>query len=169
MIAMPLCLAWTNLKSESEIAVRPAPILAALLVGTLCAIPMVGRPEIAPIERAGELLKTLSQARPTVVIIATDGGFFNIETVELARQIGGEYLRSVRVETLVYDEVNKRTLDDGLRRIDMADYVLFLKPGNSPGPDWAMTRAADYRAHCGKVGTLMNAQTSPDFEIFKIH
>ena len=100
--------------------------------------------------------------------MATDGGFFNIETVELARQIGGNYLRPISLDTLVYDEVNKRTLEDGLRRIDKADYVFFLKPGNAPPPDWTMTRAEDYRAYCNKVGTLMPADTSPDFDVFKV-
>jgi hypothetical protein len=168
MIAMPLCLAWTNLRSAYQAAMRPAPVLAALLVATLFAIPMVGKPNIVPIEHAGELLLTLSQGRPTAVLLGTDGGFFNVETVELARQIGGDTLRPVSVDTLVYDEVNKRSLEEGFERIDKADYVLFLKPGNSPGPDWTMRRAKDYRAHCEKVGTLMSAETSSDFDVFKV-
>jgi hypothetical protein len=127
---------------------------------------MVGRPEIGPIERTAELLKTLGQGKPITVIVAKEGGFFNIDTVELARQVGGEYLRPVRVDTLAYDEVNKRSLEDGLRRIDKADYVLFLKPGQSPSPDWTMTRNAAYRAYCEKEGILMDTDTSPDFEVF---
>jgi hypothetical protein len=168
MIAMPFCLAWTNLKSGSEMTVRPAPILAALLVGTLCAIPMVARPETAPIQRIGDLLETLSHGRPTAVVLATEGVLFNGETVQLARQLGSENLRSISLDSLVYDEVNKVTLESGLGRIDRADYVLFSKPGNAPGPDWTMTRAADYRSYCEKVGTLMTTETSPDFEVFKI-
>jgi hypothetical protein len=168
MIAMPFCLAWTSPKTAPETTVRLAPILAALLVGTLSSLPMAGRPDLTPIQRSGELLRSLSQGRPTSVLLATDGTFFNVETIELARQIEGENLRAVRLDTLVYDEVNKRTLEDGLRRIDNADYVLFLKPGNSFGPDWTMTRAGDYRTYCEKVGTLMTAETSPDFDVFKI-
>ncbi len=169
MIALPLGLAWTKSKRASETVVGVTPVLAALIAGMLFAIPMVGRPEIAPIERTGQLLKTLSQGRPIGVIVATDGGLFNIETVELARQIGGETLRPVRVDTLVYDEVNKRTLEDGLKRIDKADYVLFLKPEHTPGPDWSQMRARDYRAYCEKTGHIMDVQTSPDFDVFKIH
>ncbi len=169
MIAMPLCLAWTNLRSASQATMRPAPLLAVLLVVTLFAIPMVGKPNIVPIEHAGELLKTLSQGRSTTVILATDGPLFNVDTFQLARQIGGNTLRPVLLDTLVYDEVNKRSLEDGLRRIDKADYVLFLKPGNSPGPDWTMTRAKDYRTYCENVGKLMAGQISPDFDVFKIH
>jgi hypothetical protein len=169
MIAMPLCLAWTNLRTTSERTLRPAPILAALLAGTLFAIPMVGRPEVAPIERTGELLKTLSQGRPTTVVLATDGVLFNSETVQLAHELGSENLPPISLDSLVYDEVNKRSLEDGLRRIDKADYVLFLKPGNAPGPDWTMTRTKDYRAHCEKIGTLMSSHTSPDFDVFRVN
>jgi hypothetical protein len=168
MIAMPVCLAWTKLKSMSQTTVRLSPILAALLAGTLCAIPMVSTPEIAPIKRTEQLLRSLSQGRPIGVMVATEGPYFNIDTVELARQIGGEYLRAVRVDTVAYDEIHNRTLEDGLRRIDKTDYVLFLKPGNSPSPDWTRTRAADYRAYCEKFGILMNAQTSADFDVFKV-
>jgi hypothetical protein len=169
MIAMPLCLAWTNLRIASETTVRPAPVLAALLVGTLFAIPMVARPDIAPIERTGQLLKTLSDGRPTTVVLATDGVLFNSETIQLARELGSENLPPISLDSLVYDEVNKRSLEDGLKRIDNADYVLFLKPNNAPGPDWTMTRTKDYRAHCEKIGTLMSNQISPDFDVFKIH
>jgi hypothetical protein len=168
MIGLPLCLAWTNSRSEEK-SFKPYLILTGLLAVTLFSIPMVTRPEIAPIERTGELLSTLSDGRPTVVVLATDGVLFNIETVELARQLGGEYLRPVRVETLVYLESSGRSLEDAFERIDKADYVLFLKPGNSFGPDWTMTRAKDYRGHCEKIGTLISAQISPDFDVFKIH
>jgi hypothetical protein len=168
MICLPLCLAWTNSRTGQKYS-RPSLILSGLLVVTLLSIPMVTRPEIAPIQRTGQLLGTLSGGRPTVVVLATDGVLFNIETVELARQLGGEYLRPVLVETLVYLESSGRSLEDALDRIDKADYVLFLKPGNSFGPDWTMTRAKDYRAHCEKVGALMSAQISPDFDVFKIH
>jgi hypothetical protein len=168
MIGMPFCLAWSNLKSESKATARPASILGALLVCMVFAIPMVGRPDIVPIQRDRELLEKLSQGRPTTIMLATEGVLFNVETVELARQLGGEHLRPVRVDTLAYDEVNKRSLEEGFERIDKADYVLFLKPGNSLGPDWTMTRAKDYRAHCEKVGTLMSAQISSDFDVFKV-
>jgi hypothetical protein len=168
MIGLPLCLAWTSSRSQNE-SFKPSLMLAGFLAVTLFSIPMVTRPEIAPIERTGELLTTLSGGRPTVVVLATDGVLFNVETVELARQLGGEYLRPVRVETLVYFESSKRSLEDAFDRIDKADYVLFLKPGNSFGPDWTMTRAKDYRGHCEKIGTLINAQISPDFDVFKIH
>jgi hypothetical protein len=168
MIAMPIALSWTTLRRASE-PMQAMPIVAALLVGMLFVIPMVGKPDIAPIESIEQLLRSLSQGRPMDIMVATEGGYFNIDTVELARQIGGEYLRAVRVDTVAYDEINNRTLEDGLRRISKSDYVLFLKPGNSPSPDWTRTHAEDYRAYCEKIGSLMNAQTSPDFDVYKMH
>lgn len=168
MIAMPLCLAWTDARTAPRIAMGPTPILAAFLVGTLCAIPMVGRPVIAPIQRSGKLLRTLSEGRSTTVMIATDGPLFNIESLQLARQTGANDLRPVFLDTLVYDEVNGRSLEEGLRRIDNADYVLFLRAKHQAGPDWSRTRAKDYRAHCEKVGLLLSAETSPDFDVFRI-
>src|SRR5260370_789616 len=137
MIAMPLCLAWTGIRKESKLNVGSAPVLAALLMGTVIALPMIGRPESAPIRRAGDLLRTLSQkdpieGHPTRVMIATDGPAFNIDTFLLARQLGGDSLQPVDLDTLVYDAINKRSLEDGLRRIDAAAYVLFFPPHLAP-------------------------------------
>jgi len=168
MIAMPIALAWTSPRKESTSKLGAAPIVAALFVVTLFSIPMVARPEIAPVRRAGELLRTLYQGHPIWVVIATDGPQFNIETLQLARQLGGNSLRPVSVGTLVYDAINKRSLDQGLRSIDAVEYVLFLKPGSPPVPDWSRVYARDYRAYCEKVGILMDANISPDVDVFKI-
>jgi hypothetical protein len=173
MIAMPLCLAWNSVREKPSMTVGAAPVLAALFVGMALFLPMVRRPEIAPIRRAGDLLKTLCeeqsiQHQPIKVVIATDGPAFNNETFLLAKQIGRDRLQAVDVETLVYDAVNKRSLEDGLRRIDAANFVLFLKPGLAPGPDWTRVYAADYRAYCQRVGILEDSRVSPDLDVFKI-
>ena len=170
MIAMPIALAWTSPRKESAMKVGAAPVVAALFAVTLFSIPMAGKPETAPVRRAGELLRTLYQGQPIWVVIATDGPQFNIETLQLARQLGGDSLRPENVGTLVYDAINERTLDQGLRSIDASDYVLFLKPGSPPASDWAWSRvyARDYRAYCEKVGILMDAKISPDVDVFKI-
>jgi hypothetical protein len=173
MIAMPLGLAWTGIRKESSKSVGAVPILAALLLGTLFAWPMTRRPQVAPIKRAGELLRTLSQEQPTSgrpvnIVIATDGPEFNFDTFELAEKIGQDTLPPLELDALVYYSLNKRTADEGLKRIDAADYVLFLKPGLAPGPDWSRVYAQDYRAHCEKVGILLDSKISPDLEVFKI-
>lgn len=167
MIALPLCLAWTTTKS----APRDTPagsLIVALVVGALFCIPMVRRPDIAPINSAGDLLTRLqnSGVKPVRVIIATDGFAYNIDTFLLARQLRN--LRAIQLDTLVYDAAKGHKVDEGFRRIDAADYVLFLKPGLTAGADWTRVNAADYRAHCVSVGSLESPDISPVFEVYAI-
>ena len=77
-------------------------------------------------------------------------------------------LRPADLDTLVYDAINKATPEDGFRRIDAADYVLFLRPGLPPGPGWSRVYAQDYRAYCERVGILLDPKISPDLDVFKI-
>ena len=173
MIALPLCLAWTGVRKESKQTVGAVPVFVALVLGAALALPMVRRPEVAPIQRAGELLQTLSQDQPPQgqrikVLIATDGPESNINVFLLVDQFRQGALRSANLDTLVYDAMNKLTVDQGLARIDAADYVLFLKPGLAAGPDWSRVYAVAYRAHCEKVGALLDANISPDFDVFRI-
>jgi hypothetical protein len=146
---------------------------AGLLLGTLFALPMTKRPKVAPIQRAGELLRTLSQeqpppGRPVNIAIATDGPDFNFDTFQLAEEIGQDTLPPIELDALVYYALNKRSAEEGLNRIDVSDYVLFLKPALAPGPDWSRVYARDYRAHCERVGALLDAKISPDMDVFKI-
>ena len=173
MIAMPLCLAWTGIRKGRPMTVGAVPILAALFVVTLFSMPMIGRPQVAPIRRAGDLLRTLCQGQPIQgqpirIVIATDGPEFNINTFLLAEQLRRDSSRPADLDTLVYDAINKHTSEEGFGRIDAADYVLFLRPGFPPGPDWSRVYAQDYRAYCEKVGTLLDAKISPDLDVFKI-
>jgi hypothetical protein len=173
MIALPLCLAWTSFRDKPSARLAAAPVITTLIMVTALSIPMVRRPELAPIHSAEKLLTTLSQrprepGRPVKVVIATDGPAFNIDTFLLARQVRIDNLQRVALDTLVYDNVNNRTLDDGLKRVDAADYVLFLRPGFTPGADWQRVWAREYRVHSEEVGTLLDSQTSPEFDIFKI-
>ena len=173
MIAMPLCLAWTGIRKDSKSAVGTAPIIVALFVGALLALPMRSRPLIAPIHRAGELLEILNHrqqtsGQPVKVIIATDGPDFNIDTFLLARQLGRDHLGSVDLDTLVYDAINKRSLKDGTDRIDTADYVLFLRSNHTLGADWQRIWAQDYRSYSEKIGALLDPKISPDMDVFKI-
>jgi hypothetical protein len=173
MVAMPICLAWSSTRKGSTMTVGATPILAALFVGTLFSMPMIGRPQVAPIRRTGELLRILRQGQPIQgqpikIVIATDGPEFNINTFLLAQQLGGDSLRQADLDTLVYDAINKSTAEEGFRRIDAADYVLFLRPGLTAGPDWSRVYAQDYRTYCERVGTLLDAEISPDLDVFKI-
>ena len=173
MIAMPLCLAWTTTSSKQREQLGARPILGALALAAVFSAPMVRRPEVAPIQRAEDLLTTLAKQQPTQgqpikFLIATDGPAFNIDTFLLAKQIGWDTLNRVDVDTLVYDAVNKRTLQDGLKQIDDSDYVVFLRPGLTPGANWQRVWAQEYRAYCEKVGVLLEPGVSPDVDVFKV-
>ena len=173
MVAIPLCLAWTGIRKEAPNKVGAVPVLVALLVGTLFALPMIRRPQVAPIQRAGDLLRTLSQkqlttGRPVNIVIATDGPDFNFDTFQLAEKIEQDTLPPLELDALVYYALNKRTREEGFHRIDAADYVLFLKPELTPGAAWQRVWAQDYRVHCERVGLLMDVKISPDMDVFKI-
>lgn len=173
MIAMPLCLVWHKVSKKPSIRLGVAPVLAALLVGTAFFLPMIRRPELPPIRRAGDLLEALYKqravpGRPIKVTIATDGPTINIETFLLAKQIRWDSSKNVVLDTLVYDAINKVRVEDGFRSIDAANFVLFLKPEVAPGPDWSRVYAADYRTYCEKVGILQNSNISTDFDVFEI-
>src|SRR5262249_7397730 len=123
-----------------------------------------------PIHEAESLLRKLvleqsSQGHETRVLIATDGPAFNINTLSLARQAGSG-LQSINLDTLVYDALNKRSMEDGLRRIEAADFVLFLKPGLPAGPQWSTVWAEQYRAHCQALGLLLDSHLSAEFDVF---
>src|SRR5258708_20605416 len=92
----------------------------------------------------------------------------NIETFQLARQIGGAPLEQVSLDTLVYDAINKRTVEQGYRRMDSDNYVLFLKSGFQPGPVWSRQWESQYRRYAEEHGTLLGSQSSREFDVFEM-
>lgn len=173
MIAMPICLAWTSgLQRSAERAGR-TPIVTALLLGVVLFVPMIRRPELDPIRQVGDLLTTFSHDNEGKdahirVVIATDGPAFNIDTFLLAKQVGWDNLKRIDVDTLVYDAINGRTVEDGFKRIDTANYVLFLRPGITPGAGWSRIHASSYRQYCEKVAMLQDSNLSAYFDVFKV-
>lgn len=165
-VALPLALSWTSFRPAAPMRWGAAPFLGGLLAGLLLAVPMVSRPRLTPIRHVGDLLHELSHGHPTTFVISTDGPEYNIETFQLARQIGGASLRPVYLDTLVYDAINKRTIEDGYQRMTAADYVLFLKPEVPAGPEWSRQWAALYRAYAEQHGVVLASQTSREFDVF---
>lgn len=165
-VALPLALSWTSFRPAVPLRFGAAPFLGGLLAGLLLAAPMVARPRLAPIRQVGDLVLELSHRRPATFVIATDGPEYNIETFNLARQIGIASLEPVCFDTLVYDAVNKRTIEDGCRRMAAADYVLFLKAEFAAGPEFSRQWAARYRAYAEQHGLLLPSQTSRQFDVF---
>jgi len=167
-VALPLALAWNSLPSPRS-SFDSAHFLGGLLVALLVAIPMVARPRLEPIRHGEELLLALSRGRLATFMIATDGPQYNIETLQLARQIGGASLQPVYLDTLVYDAINKRTLEDGYERMAQANYVLFLKARFPAGPDWSRQWAAQYRTYAERHGSLLASQSLGEFDVFEMN
>ena len=167
-VELPLALAWNSLPSSPS-SFDSAHFLGGLLVALLVAIPMVARPRLEPTRHGEELLLALSRGRPATLVIATDGPEYNIETLQLARQIGGASLQSAYLDTLVYDAINKRTLENGYERMARANYVLFLKARFPAGPDWSRQWAAQYRTYAEEHGTLLASQSLGEFDVFEMN
>lgn len=172
MIAMPLCLAWKGMSKASPVRLGPIPWAIAALAAVLSVLPMQHRPNLVPIDQARMLLQALSDKagsnHSVSVLLADDGPGYNFNTFELARDLEEKKLGNVILDTLVYEVLNKRSADDGLKRIDSADFVLFLKPTEEPGPSWSRAYDAQYRAHAEKVGVLQDSSISAEFAVFSI-
>jgi hypothetical protein len=167
-VTLPLALSWNSLRDRDPRRLGESHFLGIMLVALMLAIPMVARPQLTPVRHVEELLADLSHGKPTTIVLATDGPDENIEVLQLARQLGGDALRPLYLDTLVYDAINKRTLEDGYRRMAAANYVLFLKSAMVPGPDWTRTWAASYRTYAEKIGVLLASPSSREFEVFQI-
>jgi hypothetical protein len=168
VVALPLALCWTGYRPARAMRLELAQFLAGLLAGFLLAVPMSARPRLTAVHNIGELLRELSNGEPSSFVIATDGPEYNIETFQLARQVGGPVLQPIRVDTLVYDAVNKGTVEDGCRRMAAADYTLFLRPEIPAGPSWTRQWASQYRACAERDGTLVDSQRFREFDVFKM-
>jgi hypothetical protein len=171
MIALPLCLAWTTTRETETGKLRVAPVLAAAALLAAFSIPMMRRPRLQPIRDVASLMSALSSQRPNqsiVIMIATDGPEYNIDTFMLAQGAWHDKLKRVSLDTVVYDAMNKRSAEDGFQRIDDSDYVLFLQPQIEPGADWARTYAAHYRQQCEQKGLLDSSVASREFDVFEI-
>jgi hypothetical protein len=166
-IALPLVLSWNSSRYSPPLRFEAVHFLGGALLALMVAVPMVARPILGPIRQAKDLEENLSLGKPTVIELATDGLDYNINTFLLARQIGYATLQPVQLDTLVYDAIAKRTLEDGYRRISSADYVLFLKPEFDAGPTWSRQWESQYRSYVATRGTPVSQISSP-FEVFRL-
>lgn len=142
MIGLPFVLAVVPAGGKD--AVPGAALIGyGLLAGVLCAIPMLGRADLAPVRYAERLLQTIGKPN-TRILLATESPQLNIETFLLAKQFLGSRAAAVRVDTLVYDALNGRSIYDSYHRMESADYILFHKPPLSTEPKWANAHAAEF-------------------------
>lgn len=167
-IGLPLILAWNAFRNSPPARFEAVHFLGGVLIAVLACVPMVARPILGPILQAEDLEENLSHGKPAVLELATDGPDYNINTFQLARQIGYAKLSPVQLDTLVYDAIAKKTPEDGFRRISGADYVLFVKPQFATGPAWSRQFETQYRSYVASSATPV-PQLSSVFEIFKVN
>src|SRR5262249_27733798 len=157
MIALPLCLAWTSVKSETTRKVELAPVAVAFAVVGVLSIPAFRRPELGPIDESGRLIQTLCDKKADEhhtlnIVLADDGPAYNINTFIVAKQLMPDSACRAELGTVVYDEMNKVPVQASYERLNNADFVLFLKPGVKPGADWSRVHDNEFRLYCERVG-----------------
>jgi hypothetical protein len=168
MVALPLAFACTQYGKRVEEPPGSSPILAVILAAALFAIPMAARPELEPTRQVRDLLLRATGGQMATVMLATDDAEYNIETLFLAKNLAGKALRSLSVDTLVYDELQGRTLEASLDRIRNSDYVLFVRSEVPAGLEWTRTRAPQFRSYVEKVGVPVSGLSSRAFDVFRI-
>jgi hypothetical protein len=130
-LALPWCLAFV-LRAPDGSGPQGAPVrdfALAGLVGVFLALPSIKNYDLSGVELSINALRTIPTDRPVRVLTATDTGDFNIESVLLAYQLDRRrFPAGLLIDTLVYDGVNGRTLDQSMARLRSADIILFRYP-----------------------------------------
>lgn len=75
---------------------------------------------------------------PPRVLIGSDAGGLNIESLLLAQQLAVDpAVRSQRLDTLVYDIVRGITPEGSVQRLRAADYLMSQSPPDPSAPEWS--------------------------------
>ena len=130
-LSLPWCLALV-VRGPSDEKLQGAPLrdfALAGLVSVFLALPSLKNYDLSSIELSRKVLRTIPGDRSTTVLTATDSPDFNIESVLLAYELDrGRFPAGLGIDTLVYDRVNGRTLEQSLARLRTADVILFRIP-----------------------------------------
>ena len=130
-LAMPWCLALV-MRGPAGANPRGAPVrdfALAGLVSVFLALPSLKNYDLSSIELSRSVLRTIPADQSASVMTATDSPDFNIESLLLAYELDRRrFPARLFIDTLVYDGVNGRTLEQSLARLRGADVVLFRIP-----------------------------------------
>lgn len=152
LVAAPFLLCQMTAAGAGRPAeVRPTtmlPALGALLAGLslIMAFPTVSRIDLRWVAVADEVLRSVQDRGGSRVVVASDAGQFNIETLILAREIDRARLGTIHIETVVYDEAHRRSLDHSLERLAQADHVVMHVLDGS-APDWTNSRHEQFQRY----------------------
>jgi len=122
------------------------------------------------LDRAASNPAAQANGTPLRLLIATDAGGLNIESLLLARELAVDpAVRAQRLDTLVYDIVRGLSPESSLERMRAADYVLFQSPLDPGVPEWAnrfhQTFLEDARRNGDAVATI---GSDPALTVFRM-
>jgi hypothetical protein len=155
-IALPFCLAalapptadpgnGRSRVSHEALATAVAGIVAFAVVNLgFAAAPL----DLSEVARARGLLAAVQARGGRTVSLATDDDLFNIETLILAKELDRDASHPVSLETVVYDIVAGRTIDQSIASLGQADVVAMELPVNGSAPEWANRNAPAFQEFC---------------------
>lgn len=136
-LAIPFCtaIAVAPVRTANR-AIGAAVVSVLIVVAFALSFPMLGRFDFSAVAHAARVLDLLPRDRPITVFIGTDEGTFNVETLTLAKRLGGAAHANKTTDTVVYDIVHNRTVNDSVERLRKADYVIMRVPLSNAAPEW---------------------------------
>ena len=137
-LAIPFCLAIAVPPMKaSDRTVAASMVVVPAIVALALSFAMLGRFDFSAVALAQRVLDLLPGNRPINVIIVTDEGTFNIETLILAKRLGGSLHANKTIDTAVYDIVRNLSVADSIERLREADYAIAREPlPVAAAPEW---------------------------------
>ena len=167
-LALPFCIAALGARVRPAgptplrgVGLAPAGVIILLSIATL------GRFNLAAVTEAGMMLRSIPHTHPVTVFLAMDEATLNIETLTLAQQLDLADLATIAPRTVVYDFVAHRTVEDSIKRLLDADYVILRDPVDGTSPEWANRSLPQFAAAVEAKGRLI--RTFPGKEETRIY
>ena len=165
MIALPFALAALPSGRSPEPPTSSLFGMACMLGCVLVSIPMAARPQLNYVRDLNALLTQLVEQKVSRVVVATDSPEVNIESLLLAKHIGGKAFSSLTIYTLAYDFMHNKPLTVSYDLISKSDVVIFQKPIPTV-PDFTNKYAKEYLAYTMSLGFVPLARTPSYLTVF---
>ncbi|QTA84461.1 hypothetical protein [Desulfonema magnum] len=164
MIALPFTMAAALSKSEeSRYIPRIKNVLILMII--VASVPMTQVPKLDKVHELTRLFSVLKHHGVKNILMATDSTFLNTESLLLSKEFLGKNGDTLKIATLVYDDMHARELEYSFERIDKADAVLFEKPLPKE-PSFTNKKVKEYHNRAVSVMGLFPQMEVPDVEVF---